>query len=65
MIGLKKKVASYVILVLGAIIQGMAMSLFLFPHSIPSGGAAGLAILTNYFFNVPLGLGLWFSNAVF
>lgn len=41
------------------------MSIFLFPHSIPSGGAAGLAILMNYWFELPLGLSLWLSNIVF
>lgn len=51
--------------VLGALIQGLAMSIFLFPHNIPSGGAAGLAILANHFFQMPLGFALWLSNAVF
>lgn len=41
------------------------MSIFLFPHSIPSGGAAGLAILLNYWFEWPLGLSLWLANIVF
>lgn len=52
-------------LLIGACLQGIAMSLFLFPHSIPSGGAAGLAILLNHFFNLPLGFSLWLANAVF
>lgn len=41
------------------------MSLFLFPHSIPSGGAAGLALLMNHWFNLSLGFSLWLANAVF
>lgn len=41
------------------------MSLFLFPHSIPSGGAAGLAILMNYWFGLSLGFSLWLANIVF
>jgi uncharacterized membrane-anchored protein YitT (DUF2179 family) len=41
------------------------MSIFLFPHSIPSGGAAGLAILVNHWFHLPLGFSLWLSNVVF
>lgn len=41
------------------------MSLFLFPHNIPSGGAAGLAILINHWFGLSLGISLWFANAVF
>ncbi|WP_420490393.1 YitT family protein [Neobacillus niacini] len=41
------------------------MSVFLFPHSIPSGGGAGLAILINHFFHLSLGFSLWLANAVF
>lgn len=41
------------------------MSLFLFPHSIPSGGAAGLALLLNYWFHLSLGFSLWLANVVF
>lgn len=41
------------------------MALFLFPHSIPSGGAAGLAILINHWFHLPLGFSLWLANVVF
>lgn len=46
----------------GGVIQGMAMALFLFPHSIPSGGAGGLAVLLNYWFDIPLGFALWIVN---
>lgn len=55
----------YSLLLLGASLQGMAMSIFLFPHSIPSGGAAGLAILANHWFQLPLGFSLWLANIVF
>lgn len=41
------------------------MSIFLFPHSIPSGGAAGLAILLNHWFHLSLGFSLWLANIVF
>lgn len=41
------------------------MSLFLFPHSIPSGGAAGLAILLNHWFGLSLGFSLWLANIMF
>ena len=41
------------------------MSIFLFPHSIPSGGAAGLAILLNHWFQLSLGFSLWLANIVF
>lgn len=62
---LYRQIILYVLLFFGAIIQGLAMALFLFPHSIPSGGGAGLAILLNYFFHLPLGFLLWIANAIF
>lgn len=60
-----KQIIIYILLFFGAVIQGLAMSLFLFPHNIPSGGGAGLAILLNHFFHLPLGFALWIANAVF
>jgi uncharacterized membrane-anchored protein YitT (DUF2179 family) len=51
-----------VFLTLGAFTQGIAMAVFLFPHFIPSGGVAGLAILGDHFFKLPLGLTLWIIN---
>ena len=53
---------SVVIITIGAIIQGLAMDIFLFPNSVPSGGAGGLAVIMNYLFNVPTGIGLWIVN---
>ncbi len=52
-------------LLTGAFLQGLSMSIFLFPHSIPSGGAAGLAILMNHWFHLSLGFSLWLANIVF
>ena len=49
----------------GSVIQGYGMAVFLFPHSIPSGGAAGLAVLLNYWFHLPMSLGLWLMNIMF
>lgn len=49
---------------IGAILQGTAMALFLFPHNIPSGGAAGLALLLNFWTKLPLGFSLWLVNFV-
>ncbi|WP_442950366.1 hypothetical protein [Paenibacillus sp. DMB20] len=37
----------------------------MFPHSIPSGGGAGIAVLLNHAFGIPISLGLWFSNFIF
>lgn len=62
---MKKTILTYFCLLFGALLQGFAMSIFLFPHSIPSGGAAGLAILFNHFFHLSLGFSLWLANIVF
>jgi uncharacterized membrane-anchored protein YitT (DUF2179 family) len=62
---MKKTLLTYFCILLGATLQGMSMSMFLFPHSIPSGGAAGLAILMNHWFNLSLGFSLWLANIVF
>jgi uncharacterized membrane-anchored protein YitT (DUF2179 family) len=62
---MKKKLFIYFCLLFGAFLQGIAMSLFLFPHSIPSGGAAGLALLLNHWFHLSLGFSLWLANIVF
>ncbi|GGB31427.1 YitT family protein [Virgibacillus dakarensis] len=46
----------------GGAMQGLGMGLFLFPNSIPSGGAGGIAILLNYWFGISDGLALWIVN---
>ncbi|MDC3416252.1 YitT family protein [Aquibacillus salsiterrae] len=53
---------TYLMITCGGFIQGMAMAVFLFPHSIPSGGSAGIAVLLNYWFEIPLSFALWFVN---
>lgn len=62
---MNKWTLTYFYLLFGAILQGLSMSLFLFPHSIPSGGAAGVAILLNHWFGLSLGFALWLANIVF
>lgn len=52
-------------IIAGSLIQGFAMGVFLFPHSIPSGGGAGIAVLLNYWFELPMSLGLWLTNISF
>lgn len=59
---LSKKIS---MITIGSMIQGFAMAVFLFPHAIPSGGGAGIAVLLNHEFNIPISLGLWFSNFIF
>lgn len=51
------------ILGMAASIQGIAMTFFLFPHFIPSGGAASLAVLFNYLLDAPYSVTLWVLNA--
>ncbi|UXH45233.1 YitT family protein [Rossellomorea vietnamensis] len=52
-----------VILGLASTIQGLAMAVFLFPHFIPSGGAASVSVLLNYLLHVPFADTLWVMNA--
>ncbi|RFU68558.1 YitT family protein [Bacillus sp. V59.32b] len=56
------QIITYVYLTIGAIIQGVGMALFLFPNAIPSGGAAGIAIILNHFLPISIGVCLWFAN---
>jgi len=60
-----KSYISLFLLLVGAFFQGVAMALFLFPHNVPSGGAAGLAIIINHFTSLPLGFSLWLVNFAF
>ncbi|MDR4889358.1 YitT family protein [Fredinandcohnia sp. QZ13] len=51
------------ILGMAALIQGFAMATFLFPHFIPTGGAASVAVLFNYVAGIPFDRTLWILNA--
>ncbi|WP_099361777.1 YitT family protein [Fredinandcohnia onubensis] len=51
------------ILGIAAIIQGFAMATFLFPHYIPTGGAASVAVLVNFLAGTPFDITLWVLNA--
>ncbi|MGV3487267.1 MAG: YitT family protein [Tuberibacillus sp.] len=57
-----KEISRAGILLSGAMMQGTAMALFLFPHHIPSGGGAGLALVFSHWFKMPLDLALWVIN---
>jgi uncharacterized membrane-anchored protein YitT (DUF2179 family) len=59
---MKKFLIKYGFVMAGGTIQGLGMGLFLFPHSIPSGGAGGLAVLLNHFLHMNMGLALWIVN---
>ncbi|MDA7027998.1 YitT family protein [Bacillus sp. CLL-7-23] len=58
--GRKMKIIQAIIL--GSVLQGIGMALFLFPNHIPSGGAAGIAVLLNFWFQIPHGLTVWAVN---
>lgn len=61
---MRQEMIKYSLLTVGAMLQGVSMALFLFPHGIPSGGAAGIALLMNYWLHIPLGGSLWLANFV-
>ncbi|MCM3789496.1 YitT family protein [Domibacillus indicus] len=48
----------------GAAIQAAAMSIFLFPHAISSGGAAGISIMMNHVLHTPYAATIWGVNAI-
>lgn len=43
-------------IVLGSLIMGLGYALFLIPHHLVPGGVSGIAIILNYFFNLPVGI---------
>ena len=45
---MKREVKSYVLIVLGAVIHALALSMFLGPNQIPMGGLSGLAQIINF-----------------
>jgi len=55
-------IRKYFYIILGGAVQGFAMGVFLFPNSIPSGGAGGLAVLLEHLFHIPVGIALWLVN---
>ena len=56
-------IRKYSLVIMGAIIQGFGMGVFLFPNYIPSGGAGGFTVLLNYWFHMPLSIALFLANA--
>ncbi|EGL83137.1 protein of unknown function DUF161 [Caldalkalibacillus thermarum TA2.A1] len=56
------KVRTYGLLTIGGLMQGLAMAVFLFPHAIPSGGAAAIAVLMQYLLAIPFEYTLWVVN---
>ena len=48
--------------ILGALIIAISVSLFLLPNKLSSGGVAGIATITYYLFNMPLGVSILVIN---
>lgn len=52
---IKKLIVEILGIILGAFIMAVATSLFLLPNQLSSGGVAGIATITYYLFNLPMG----------
>jgi uncharacterized membrane-anchored protein YitT (DUF2179 family) len=52
----------YILLFLGALLQALAMRLFLVPALLASGGVSGLAQIINHYTNWPIGLMILLGN---
>lgn len=51
----KKIIIEVVGTVLGAFVMAIGVSLFLLPNQLSSGGVSGIATITYYLFNIPMG----------
>lgn len=58
-----KLVSEYAMLLLGALIQALAMRMFLIPSRLVSGGISGAAQLINSYTHWPIGLMVFLGNA--
>ncbi|SDY93964.1 Uncharacterised 5xTM membrane BCR, YitT family COG1284 [Evansella caseinilytica] len=59
---MKNTLETYALITVGAMLQGTATAIFLFPNNIPSGGVGGIALLLHYWFSIPLSFALWLVN---
>jgi len=59
---MKNKIQQYLQVALGCLLCSIAVNLFLVPHHLMSGGATGLAIITNFLFGFPIGIVLFLLN---
>jgi len=58
----KRSILDYLLILLGAFIQALALRLFLVPSNLVSGGISGLAQLVNYYTVIPIGLMVLLGN---
>jgi len=57
-----RTVQDYALILLGALVQALAMRLFLIPAQLVSGGISGAAQIINYFSDWPIGLMVFLGN---
>ncbi|KUK46068.1 MAG: hypothetical protein XD73_1058 [Anaerolinea thermophila] len=58
----KRAIVDYLLILLGAFVQALALRLFLVPSNLVSGGISGLAQLINHYTNFPIGLIVLLGN---
>jgi uncharacterized membrane-anchored protein YitT (DUF2179 family) len=58
----KRVIVDYLLILLGAFVQALALRLFLVPSDLVSGGISGLAQLINHYTNFPIGLIVLLGN---
>ncbi len=58
----KRAIVDYLLIILGAFVQALALRLFLVPSDLVSGGISGLAQLINHYTNFPIGLIVLLGN---
>lgn len=59
---MKKRIEQYLHIALGCLLCSISVNLFLVPHHLISGGATGLAIISNFLFGFPIGVVLFLLN---
>ncbi len=58
----KRDIWDFILILLGALIQALALRLFLVPARLVSGGISGLAQLVNHFVDFPIGMMVLLGN---
>lgn len=58
----KVSLTDYLLVLAGALVQALAMRLFLIPAELVSGGISGIAQLINYYIHWPIGLMVFIGN---
>ena len=54
-IKIKRAIIEILGTILGAFVMALGVSLFLLPNQLSSGGVAGIATITYYLLNIPMG----------